>query len=218
MDFTICIPWRDTGCAYRRSHFEFLKSHYSSISRTLVVDSSHEVFNRANARNRCVELSPTDVVLVVDADNYLARNQVLSAVDLLLSTQEIVRPFTSIHYLNELATKRFLSNIEKFSPTENDYEYMSPDTILLHNAGGAYMTTKYLWNSVGGMDEGFRDWGVEDLAFNDKYWHYGGRQFFVDGPNYNLHHPAERLPSRYNEDRYSSLYLSKKIYDKDLGQ
>lgn len=211
-NFVISIPWRSTGCQYREKSFLFLLDYYSKFAKINIEDSDFNYFNRANARNKCIEKSDTDIVVLVDADNFINMNQILQAVYLCKESNKIIRPFNSIHYLNENATNLFYDNYENFSSHPSYYEYMPPKNITIQNSGGAFVTTKEKWLSLGGMDENFIGWGVEDLAFNEKYRYYCGDQILVDGPNYHLYHPSERIVSEKNWDRYIIFYQSKKIY------
>ncbi len=215
-DFTIMIPWRDSGCHHRKRHLSFLIEHYSKITDVILVDSTYENFNRANARNECVDKSPTELLMIVDADNFIDIKQSIKGIESFKKDGIITRPFNSIHYLNKKATDRFYKNIETFSPVPSDYEYMPPSNIEITNSGGAYITNKESWYSIGGMDEKFLDWGLEDLAFNEKYRYYYGNQNLIDGPNYNLHHPNDRICSERNWDRYRMHYQSGRIYKENI--
>lgn len=208
------IPWRDTGCSYRKKHFEYLKKYYSSQFNVIEIDSTYPDFNRSNARNRAVEHCQEELLVIVDADNYIKIDQINFGISLSKINNCFVRPFNSIHYLNKNATERFYINPDKFIPSQEDYEYMPPQNIRLKNSGGAYIVIKSMWESIGGMDEQFLDWGAEDLAFNEKYIYYYGDKLNVSGPNYNLHHPADRVISDKNWERYLSLYKTGEIYKK----
>lgn len=194
----IYIPWRDSGCGYRRKHFEFLTKHYSVIGEVVPVDSTYSLFNRANARNLCVQNSKENIVVIIDADNFINHNQIIDAIDLAKKKNKFVRPFDSVHYLNKFATERFYSDVKNFSPKKGDYEWLPPERITTENSGGAYVILKNIWEEIGGMDENFLDWGGEDTAFNIKYINFFGNQLVIPGPNYNLHHPADRVVSLSN--------------------
>lgn len=213
MKIDIHIPWRNTGCFYRERACSFISNYYSQIANVIHIDSSHTEFNRANARNLCVANSTKDVVIIIDADNYIDHDQILYGVEMAMIDNSIVRPFNSIHYLNQDATDRFLTNANSFTPKYSDYEYMAPDSISLKNSGGAYITPKNLWIELSGMDELFTGWGLEDLSFNNKYEHYYGSQMYINGPNYNLYHPSERTASEKSWDRYRNWYQSGRIYE-----
>lgn len=212
-DFTIVIPWRDSGCPFRKKHFDFLLKYYSSISKTIISDSNKEIFNRSEARNNGVKKCNSDIIMVVDADNYISKNQIEKSIDILKNKNSIIRPFNSIHYLNEEATERFYRSPKKFTVKENDHTYMIPEMISPYNSGGAYILKKQMWEKVGGMDEGFIGWGVEDSAFNIHSRHFFGDHIFIEGPNYNLYHPAERVVSIQSLDRYHQLYIKEKIFE-----
>lgn len=205
----VYIPWRDIGCEYRKKHFLFLQKYYSEIGRVIPVDSNYEIFNRSNARNNCVDLEKSNILVIVDADNFITHRQIISAVNIAKEKNRFVRPFNSIHYLNKNATERFYKDYRNFYPNNEDYEYMTPSSITIENSGGAYVVIKSIWNELGGMDENFMHWGAEDLAFNHKYSFYYGDQYIVNGRNYNLHHPAERILPDENWNRYVSEYREK---------
>lgn len=213
MKIDIHIPWRDNGCEYRKNSFNFLYNHYSTIGNVITIDSEFKEFNRSNARNLCIKNSKNEIAIIIDADNYISREQILIGLQVSEQTDRIVRPFNSIHYLNREATQRFISDTLNFKPTYKDYEYIPPDGITMENSGGAYIVKKSTWERLGGMDEKFEGWGIEDMAFNQVHNHYYGEQVYIDGPNYNLHHPADRIASEKNWNRYIIWYKSGKIYN-----
>jgi predicted glycosyltransferase involved in capsule biosynthesis len=215
-DFTITIPWRDSGCYHRKRHLSFLIEYYSKLTGVILVDSTHEIFNRANSRNECVNQSPTEILMVVDADNFIYHHQIIDGLQEFKKNKIITRPFNSIHYLNSDATERFYQDLDNFSPISSDHEYMPPSNIKIINSGGAYITDKKSWFSIGGMDEKFIDWGLEDLAFNEKYRYYYEDQHIINGPNYNLYHPNNRVSSERNWDRYRMWYQSERIYKENI--
>lgn len=194
------MPWRDSGCDYRKQHFIFLKKYYSQIGNIIPVDSTKKYFNRANARNECVKIAKDETFLIIDADNFIEISQILQGFDLAKNTNKIVRPFNSIHYLNDDATKRFYKNKKNFILKREDYEYMYPEQICIENSGGAYIVIKKQWENLNGMNESFTGWGGEDLEFNLRYIKKYGKQETVPGKNYNLYHPNDRIMSENNKN------------------
>lgn len=210
-NFEIIIPWRDIGCDFRRRHFNFLYKYYSKFANVIVSDSSFKNFNRAEARNNGVRESKSKNIAIIDADNFIKIDQILNAVCLSQESEKVIRPFNSIHYLSEQATERFYQSPEQFIPKFDDYVYMYPSMIGYKNSGGAFVLKKTTWELIGGMDEKFEEWGLEDSAFNFMSEAIVGPSIFIDGPNYNLYHPAERILLQKNIDRYTIWYKSGRI-------
>lgn len=206
-DTTVVIPWRDTGCVHRKRHLEFLIPYYETFAPVLISDSPHHEFNRSGARNAGVNMATSAVVAVVDADNYIPLDRLAQSVSLAMAEDRVVRPFDEVHYLTDAATNRFYEGPQTFSLRPSDYEERTPQEIKLDKCGGAYVVKRTSWMSVGGMDERFTGWGLEDTEFNQRSSALLGRQLIVPGPNYNLYHPSRRVPNPANTRLLDSINL-----------
>lgn len=189
MKSAIVIPWRDSGCIYRRRHFEFLQDYYSQILPVVIGDHDDERFNWSTARNEGVRQADADVVAVIDADTYVLHDQVLQAIELADTSRVLTKPFDVFGYLTEESTASFYRG--RFNP-----DFQNEPTRLF--IGGAYIMRKDLWFQIGGMDEAFVDYGGEDNAIHAQSERILGDSKWVAGWAYHLYHPAERTMSEAN--------------------
>ena len=196
----IFIPWRDSGCPYRRKNFNYTFSYYSKIGHVSAVDSVYEKFNRANARNRAVGLSKSNIFLLVDADSVIPVAQLEEAFIIAKQAHKICQPFNEVHFLNKSASGNLIADFTNFKPHSHSYVFKGPNEVFLQHSGGAYVVIKSQWEEMGGMDERFTGWGGEDSAYNHEYRRTFGPIEYVDGPLYSLYHPIKRASSKENLD------------------
>lgn len=198
----VILPWRDAGCIYRTKHFEFLFDYYSQEFDVVIGDNDGK-FNRSAARNSGVEKSTSDIVVVIDADNYIEYGQIHSAIRVARRRDVLVKPFAYFGYLTEESTNDFYasksfnkSKAEFINPPDKDFN------------GGAYVIKKSLWQDIGGMDEGFVGWGAEDDAFHILCESKLGKTRYTEGMDYHLYHPAHRVTSEYNYNKLMTEYVN----------
>lgn len=197
----IIIPWRSIGCAYRDKHFNFLVEHYSQEFEVIVGDSPGD-FNRSAARNAGVNKSSSEVAVVLDADNYIPIEQIKNAIKVAKRRRCLVKPFKWFGYLTEESTDLFYELYN--SPIDFHPTYIDPPSDSFN--GGCYVINKELWQKLGGMDEEFVGWGGEDDAFHLICKNSGVKITYVDGYDYHLFHPAERVISDFNYNKLITEY------------
>jgi glycosyltransferase involved in cell wall biosynthesis len=202
VDADIVFPWRDSGCLYRRRHFEYLFDFYSKEFNVVIGDNDGK-FNRSAARNCGVEKSSSPIVVVMDADNYVPTKQIHAAIKVATRRDVLVKPFSYFGYLTEESTNDFygwgsfpFSKAEFVNPPQRNFN------------GGAYVMKKSIWKDIGGMDEGFIGWGAEDDAFHIVCESKLGKSRSVDGFDYHLYHPAHRVTSEYNYNKLMTEYVN----------
>lgn len=195
----LIIPWRDSGCETRLKHFINLYNFYCQYFNVVIADNIGR-FNRSAARNSGVERSNQEIVVVVDADNFISPKQIYDAIDL-AKDNVLAKPFQWFGYLDEESTKKFYGGVRELSSLnfENDPRKKFK--------GGAYVMKRSLWVEIGGMDEGFIGWGGEDDAFHIRCVENSIKTKYVDGFCYHLFHPATRIL-----DRRNALKIKKEYY------
>lgn len=196
----IVIPWRDIDCVYRRKHFDFLVEYYSQEFDIILGDNEGD-FNRSAARNTGVSESTSEVVVILDADNYVPLQQIHSAINLATEKDILAKPFTWFGYLTEDSTDKFY---EFYGIIDVEPEFLNPQQ--QNFTGGVYVMKKSLWQEIGGMDEGFIGWGAEDDAFHLHCKNKGIKTEYVEGYDYHLYHPAYRVTSDFNYKKLMKEY------------
>lgn len=197
----IIIPWRDTDCIYRRKHFDFLVDYYSQEFDIVIGDNEGE-FNRSAARNAGVEKSTSELSVLIDADNFIKHENIYEAIELAKKNNALVKPFKFFGYITEESTESFY---EFFGILDIKYNFINDPQKGF--TGGAYVMKKSLWQSIGGMDEGFIGWGAEDDAFHLLVEKKLGRVLYGSGMDIHLYHPAYRVTSDYNYQKLQREYV-----------
>lgn len=197
----VIIPWRDADEPWRKKHFDFLFDYYSQHFDVILGNNEGD-FNRSAARNAGVEKSNSEVVVIIDADNFLPINNIFDAISGAKKKDILVKPFSSFGYLTEESTNLFYEtyNTSSFRPI-----YIDPPQANF--TGGSYVMKKSLWKSLGGMDEGFIGWGAEDDAFHLLCRNKEVRIRYIEGYCYHLYHPANRITSEFNYDKLVKEYI-----------
>jgi predicted glycosyltransferase involved in capsule biosynthesis len=198
----IVIPWRDSGCEYRLRSFNFLYEYYSKRYEIIVGDKNdiNGNFSRAGARNDGVSKSNSDIVVVIDSDNYISYTQIDAAIDSAKTNNLLVKPNHKFGYMDEQSTEKFYK--ENLDPKYFNFQ-SRPVSFF---SGGAYVIKKDLWNFVGGMDEEFIGYGAEDNAFHITCEKKLGKTVWITGLNYHLYHPSYRVTPKENMDRLNEVY------------
>lgn len=173
MKVSVLVPWRDTGCEYRRAAFAYTSARWAALFpefEVVVADSGHEPFNRGASRNRAAERATGDTFLVFDADTVVPERQVWEGVFGSVvqdrRTWFVLYGPIDYHNLTEHATDEVYAagvTAELRRPVEGEWEHK------LKSTAGALLLPRSAWNEVGGYDEqGFAaGWGWEDTAFCD---------------------------------------------------
>ena len=194
----IIIPWRDPGCQYRKRNFDYVYNYYSEFGDVKVVDSTFSIFNRSNARNIGAKYAVSEVFLLVDADCIVSKEQVVNGIQNASDMNRIIHPYNRIHFLNDLASIRYMGKPSEFQAEEQEYVFKTPDQVILENSGGAYVVIKSQWDAIGGMSELFTGWGGEDSEFNIRYRKTYGPIPHIRGDLYSLYHPVDRSINQNN--------------------
>jgi hypothetical protein len=117
------------------------------------------LFNRSAAINTAAELAGDwDVAVVIDADVIIHPPNVVEAVKQARGSGRMTMPFETRRDLNARGTQLVLSGYE------GDWKRYVRRTYE-HQTSSVVVIPRRLWDDIGGFDEGFRGWGLEDTAF-----------------------------------------------------
>lgn len=184
------IPWRG-GDAHRERHHETVRAHLTSLLPDAVhidADSGHEPFSRAGSRNRGVQLAQdvgADVVILCDADTLVSAGPLYAALES-AHDNRLHLPFTKFLGVSEAG----LAAYEAGTPIERCEMAMDMDNAT----GSVLVITPHAWWRAGGMDERYRGWGMEDVAFRYAAETLLGETVRHEGTVYHLWHPITWSP------------------------
>lgn len=163
----------------------------------IVVGADHSVpFNKCKALNEAAAQAGGTVLLVTDTDTWIDPGQIHEAREWVEHhPRSWVKPWNTKRRLDEEPTEGILAQGQAWDgrvPTgatfENVNSYWASPPVLM---------TRQVWDSVGGMDEGFDGgWGSEDagLAFALKALY--GRARVLRGDAIHLFHPRIGRPGK----------------------
>lgn len=148
---TVCIPWRPQPS--RIAAYERVRAFWSHHGFPIIEgDSGHEGFNAAASRNHAVYRSPSEHVIVADADCIPPIENIWRALE--TTHDAITYPYNEFRH------------IPAASVGCDDLMMTTPDRVYRNSVGGVFITrTDHYWE-LGGQDELFdKGWGYEDNAF-----------------------------------------------------
>ena len=161
---SVVIAYDGTGAdRIRRGAYEKVLRHLLDLHKPIFVAcDTHQPYRLAYAVNRCVRNHPCDVFLLNYADVIVPLKQVRQAIRLALDAPGQVFAFDEYHRVME---------------PDGDYELPMEQV----NANACMAIQRECFLEVGGYDEKFVGWAMEDKEFNDRC---GARW------------PARRVPGR----------------------
>lgn len=202
MNVTITYPFRPR-CEWRAKTFPLVQRAYSDILpsvKQITVDTAHQVFNRAAARNECVKRAGDGVVVIADADIIPNREALLSAIAA-ARAGGFHLGYDYYRALMRESTERLLAR--GGDPSKLPVSHDSTDS----TAGIIVIRTDEWWRA-GGMDERFYGWGWEDSAFACQVRTFLGPLTWHKGTVHHLWHPSE---VRVKSESYQK---NKQLYEK----
>ena len=203
MSVEVVIPWRDSGCEFRRQALAYTTAWWSKQFSVRLVDSRHAQFNRAAARNRGVASSNADIVIVADADVLVPAAQADAAVSLAKKVEGLVNPFEECVYVSCVATIDLYNHGDLSAITDLAHQ---GDPQFRPTTGRVFVMQRTSWLEAP-MDELFEGWGGEDDAFVIQCRARGLDVLHVSGFAYHLYHPALRAARPKNLQRLQQKYL-----------
>jgi hypothetical protein len=190
----IVVPWRDDG--HRSAACQAVCEHLRGIlpgCPLLLVDSGHEIFNRAASRNLGVtHEAPDEIVVICDADTLPEAQSLKNAITRAYDGR-LHYPFAVVNYLTEIGTATVLAG-QPPDPTQIEFSIPSAQ-------GGVMVMKASAWRAAGGMPEGFIGWGFEDNAWYATVAKTIGPPIHHAGVAWHLWHPHDRYAGTIEQTR-----------------
>ena len=186
---TVVIPWRDTGCTFRRRNLRAIRANVEALGWPVILadDPSHADFNLSAARNRGVEQADTDIVVIMDADVLVPTYYLTTAVRDVGRVGGAHWPYRIVLYLDEQGSQNRLAGKE-----------IRPAHIKIkerNGHGGCVAVRRADYLAAGGYDEEFTGWGYEDLEWFRRASATIGTHWGV-GEAHHLWHPRPKRDAR----------------------
>lgn len=192
----IMLPWRDSGCPYRRRNHDFVIQRYRDNGfEPIECDSGHRLFNRSAAKNVCVTTSNDDVIVISDTDIVFEDlDLLLRSVTIAREHNKLVLPIYELYWLPEKETVEYLQSGVINSNLHSE----------LYLSGGVYVVPRNVHEALSGYDEKYSGWGYEDIDYYMRHNNIFGEYLRVPGLAYHLWHPVPPLDKK-NKRRFRNL-------------
>lgn len=163
MSVSIVVPYSPIGEG-RERNWRFLRERYQALHPDCeVVEGRCEGrWSKGRAVNDAVQRSSGDVLVIADADVMVGPQALRNAIEALRFSAWVV-PHRLVYRLTEEATLRVLAGALAEPRSLDPHE-----ASRVHKGcqgGGITVLTREAFHTVGGIDEGFYDWGGEDISF-----------------------------------------------------
>lgn len=208
---------RDKLWAWARARWE---AHFPELA---IYEGHHEdgPFNRSMAVNRASRRADLDgrwdLAVVIDADIFIRRSQLLAALETAERTGRVTWAHRRWRGLHRDWTTRILNDRRDFGP-EVDREDMD---ILVERTNPiswscCVVFPRAVWDSMGGFDERFRGWGFEDMAIQSLVVGLYGHER-IEGDVYHLWHDRS-TPGDGRAAKHAGAYTAEAITNARLGR
>jgi hypothetical protein len=184
MRVAVLVPRRaDHG--RRDTLWAFVADWWAKNHRDFAVHEGHHEdgpFNRSAAINAAAAAAGDfDVAIVADADSFCGQQQITAAIDLAATTGRMTLAYDRFNYLSREMSDRVMAGFNGM--WEVGVEWSLPGT-----CSSMVVTPRALWDAIGGFDEGFVGWGMEDVGASLAMQAIGGGLERIPGPVWHLHH------------------------------
>ncbi|MFE7461683.1 galactosyltransferase-related protein [Streptomyces sp. NPDC057554] len=178
------MPWRP-GDTYRERNHTYVTAHLRAMLPEAIhmdVDTGHERFHRAAARNAAVERAGSGVVVLCDADTLPEEQPLRAAIESAALDGHLHLPYTLFVGLSQEGADQVHQGVSHRSA--HVLETSSRPT------GGVLVIDADAYWEAGGHDERFTGWGWEDTAFRRQADCLLGPTVTHPGIIYHLWHPS----------------------------
>jgi hypothetical protein len=188
------VPRRNDG-GHRDALWAWCRRRWETLFPNVpIVEGHHDLgpFNRSAAINRAArEAGDWDYAIVIDSDIFIRKSQLEKALKTAAKTGKVTWAHRRWRGLHEDHTKRVINPRRPiiFGP-EVDNEDMD---VLIERTNPiswscCVVIPRKVWDDLGGFDERFVGWGMEDMAFKSLVTClYGWER--ISGDVYHLYHP-----------------------------
>lgn len=200
MSVSIVVPFNEDG-AERSRNWKYLRARYEQLypDFQIVEGTCEGPWRKGVAVNAAVRASEGDVLVIADADVMVGSHALVEALSALEYSAWVV-PHRLVFRLNEEATKALIEGRLHSEPVGLPEAQQVAPIRPGPAGGGISVMHRESYETAGGIDEGFRDWGGEDCSFARALDTLVGPHRCLANFMWHLHH--EPMPRR--EDNRAS--------------
>lgn len=204
MSAAFVVPRKADG-GHRDKVWKWCRSYWEQRLPDMPIYEGHDdstgLFNRSRSMNLAFAQSKKkdDVVVILDADVIADPEQVTRAVAKAAITGKIVVAYTKWSCLTEDGTVRVMAG--------ETPERRLVQVTYQQSVSSLVAVPRKVWNDVGGFDERFTGWGLEDSAFMRAADVVAGRYRRLPGVCWHLWHPVS------NDDRRAEREANRVFFD-----
>lgn len=182
----ILVPRRD-GFKQRDRTWAWVKAWWAEQFPELpIIEGHHTVglFNRSAALNLASELAGDwDTAVIIDSDIICDPGRVRQGIATATDTGRLTVPFTVRNNMDQRGSERVMRG--ERGPWEG---FIARRYYDQHSS--CIVVPRTVWDTVGGFDEMFAGWGMEDTAFAIAAETLVGRIERIEGDCWHLYHPS----------------------------
>jgi N-terminal domain of galactosyltransferase len=196
----LLMPWHDIGDRSRTVAHDWCRLWWRSAGFDVIEGSGTSRAAMCNDAARKAIASSADVLVFVDADTWTPVEQIHSAIERARSTNRLVHAFTDYARISQINTQHTLGRpIDRI----NIPNLLKGARVTQRHVSGASAISVALWKEIGGFDERFTVWGLEDRAWDMAAGVFGGPVERIEGSAFHWWHktdPKKALALRPSKD------------------
>jgi hypothetical protein len=189
---SILVAHRDPGGGERDRLWKFVRAAFeaqlSDVEIVVGTDDGENPFHKTLALNRAAREAQGEVFGIWDSDTWVAADMVRVGIAWVAETGRWCRPWTKKIRLNEAQTEHVLARGPWWDSVVGP-DNGRPEGINTFWAAPPLLVHRETFERLGGMDERFRGWGSEDVAFARALVTEAGSAGVVRGRCHHLWHP-----------------------------
>ncbi len=195
-DVSLIVPFRHDDWGYRENNWwtcwRWWNTHGpKDIEICVSDDDGEEPFNRSRARNKAIEQSHGDILVIADADTLVDHVGLTKAIEKVGDGKAPwVIPYNWYYNMSKEYTDLLNASEKPGAPDPKAKEFSFEHKIL--SWAGILVVPRTAALSIGGYDERFEGWGHEDVAFRIKLDAEWGHPRRTDGNAYHYWHPINK--------------------------
>lgn len=221
MRVSVVIPYRSAGDVHRARAFVYVHERYKAHEdwEIIVAHCPTKVWSKGAAVNAGAAEAKGDILILADADSFVADAALEEAVERCEAGRGWVVPHGNVYRLTEGATKKVYDGGKPSRTDITRYTYLGPA------GGGINVLSRQAFDSVNGMDDRFLGWGGEDICLAFALSTMGYRHLRLDNPLFHLYHPhpapdlrgspeSEALVARYKQADRNREAMHELLFDR----